>query len=131
MKRSILAALALALTLPILAACGALTPPGSVPVSPSAPAAVQAAQSTINEANVLITASATVIERNVAEGVMTGPEAQDAVARLRQYAGHMDEAQRLLERGDILAAKNRAEIANRLILQLHRELAARARKESR
>jgi hypothetical protein len=111
-----------------LAGCGTLfTPPGEIPVSQQLSPAAQAVQSTVNEANILLAAVASVIGQNVLDGIATKAEGQRQLDQVRAYAAEVDRAQKLLESGEIIAAKDRAELTRRLVVALHREVAARAR----
>lgn len=112
----------------LLTSCAMFTQPGTVPVSEKLSPAAQAAQTTINEANILLTAAANVIAQNVVDGISTKDEGQKQIDQVRTYAAQVDRAQKLLESGDIVSAKNQAELAQKLIVTLHREVAARARK---
>jgi hypothetical protein len=87
----------------------------------------QQAQGAINEANVALVATANVIAQNVTDGTMAKPEAQAALNQVRALAKQVDDAQVLLKTGAVLDAKTRADVASRLILTLHKEVAAKAR----
>jgi hypothetical protein len=116
------------LALALLAGCAMFTQPGTVPVSEKLSPAAQSAQTAINEANILLTAAANVIAQNVVDGISTKDEGQKQIDQVRTYATQVDRAQKLLESGDIVSARNQAELAQKLIATLHREVAARARK---
>lgn len=117
---------ALFIALALAAGAMACTPIHSV----TAPATAEArAQSAIDEANVLIAAAANVIAQNVKDGVMSRDEAQAALDRVRGFAGQLDEAQGLIREGQHVLAQNRAQLAHRLLLALHREVAAKARQQ--
>lgn len=87
----------------------------------------QAAQGAINEANVALVATANVIAQNATDGTMAKADAQAALDRVRALARQVDDAQVLLKSGAVLDAKSKADIASRLILTLHKEVAAKAR----
>ena len=112
-----------------LAGCDTLFVKADVPVSQSLPPAAQEAQTAINEANILITATANVIAENVKAGIMTRLEGQKYVTKLKDYAQQVDNAQALVRTGDIFNAKTQAELLKKALLALHKEVAARARKE--
>ena len=121
--RTFLAAVLGSLTI-ALGGC-TLFQPAEIPVSQKLSAQAQTAQKAINEANVTMAAAANVIAQNVTEGIMTKPEAQSALDKLKDYARKVDAAQVLLNGGNILDAKNQAELLASLILTLHREVVAR------
>lgn len=121
---------ALILALSLLAGCAMFTQPGTIPVSQQLSPAAQTAQTAINEANILLTAAANVIAQNVVDGISTKAEGQKQLDQVRTYAAQVDRAKRLLDSGDIVAAKDQAELASKLIVALHREVASRARKPS-
>jgi len=125
MKR-IIAAIAAAAA---LAGCGTVfTPAGEVPVSSKLSPAAQAAQSAIHESNILLNAVAQVVGQNAADGITLKAEAQKQLDLVRAYGAEVDRAQKLLDAGDIVNAKNRAELTHKLIVALHREVAQKARK---
>lgn len=107
-----------------LSGCGLLAP-AQIPVSQSQPVAVQEVQKAINEANVLIAAAANVVAGNVKDGVLTKAEGAAYVVQLEALAKKSDQAQTLLAGGNILSAKNQAELLSAAILALHREVASR------
>src|SRR5574342_484404 len=109
--------LSLALLLP---GC-TLFQPADIPVSQSLSPQAAAAQKAINEANVALAATANVIVENVASGILTKPETQSYVAKLRDFASKVDAAQVLLNGGKVIDAKNQAELLKSLIIALHRE----------
>jgi soluble cytochrome b562 len=128
--KTLLAVIALAA---MIGGCGLMGPGGlfpstDIPVSPTLSPAAQAAQKAINEANVTLAATANVIAQNVTDGIWTKPEAQSYLDKVKDFAKKTDAAQVLLNGGDILNAKNQAELLKSLILTLHREVAAKARK---
>ena len=62
------------------------------------------------------------------DGIWTKEEGRVYVAKLKDYAGKVDAAQKMLDSGDVLGAKNQSELLSRLVVALHREVAARSRK---
>jgi polyhydroxyalkanoate synthesis regulator phasin len=90
------------------------------------PTVPQTPQEAINEANITLTATATVIGQNVKDGIFTKDEAQRYVDKVRELGGQLDQAQALVKSG-MPDAKSRAELVRSLILALHREVATRAR----
>jgi soluble cytochrome b562 len=89
------------------------------------PAAAQGVQKSINEANVLIAAAANVVAQDMKDGILTKPQAQAYADKLKEFSQKADQAQALLAGGNILDAKNQAELLSALILALHREVVAR------
>jgi hypothetical protein len=112
----------------MLAGC-AITGTGTLPVSQQLSPVAQQAQTSINEANVLLNAMAQVIGANVQEKIYTREEGQQKLDQVRAYGREVDRAQALLDRGEVLAAKDKAELAMRLLTILQREVAAQARKQ--
>jgi len=108
----------------LLSGC-ALVAPADIPVSAKLSPAAQTVQKAINEANIALTATANVIAQNVLEGIMTKPEAQSALDKVKDYGKKVDAAQVMLNTGDVLNAKTQAELLSSLILTLHREVAKR------
>lgn len=118
---------ALALSLSLLGGCAVFSEPGEIPVSEKLSSQAKAAQTAINEANVLLAAAARVIKQNAADGIMTKAEAQKALDQVRSYAADVDKAKNLLAAGEVLNAQNKAELVHKLIVALHREVSERAR----
>lgn len=116
--------LSLALFLP---ACS-LVQPAEIPVNTTLPAAVQAVQKTINEANVLITAAANVVAQNYKDGISTKEEAMSYALKLKDMADKLDFAQQSLRLGDLGSAKTQSELIQKAITLLHKEVAQKARK---
>lgn len=118
----------------LLPGCGALSslsaPAPLPPVSASLPPLGQEAQKLLNEAHIALAAAANVIRANLREGVWSAEEAaryRDAVrsARIRAL-----EAQELLDSGLFVPAHTQARLLERAILELQRQVAAAARKET-
>jgi hypothetical protein len=107
----------------------AITGTGALPVSQQLSPVAQQVQTSINEANVLLNAMAQVIGANVQEKIYTREEGQQKLDQVRAYGREVDRAQALLDRGEVLAAKDKAELAMRLLTILQREVAAQARKQ--
>jgi soluble cytochrome b562 len=84
-------------------------------------------QEAINEANITIAAAATVVAQNVQDKIFTKEEGQRYVEKLQDLARKVDEAQKMVDSGLPDAAKQ-AEIVRAVIVALHREIAARARR---
>lgn len=110
-----------------LSGCGTMfSGLSTVGVSKDVSPAQQKAQASINEANILITATANVVVENVKAGIMTKAEGQGYVNKLREFANRVDDAQALVNSG-LPDAQSQAELVHRLVLALHREVAAKAR----
>ena len=113
-----------------LGACEILIPQkADIPVSQDLPAIGQTAQRTINEANVAIVAAYRVIGQNVKDGIWTKEQAQGYHNKVTDMRRRVDEAQRLVDLGEFGKGKTQAEAVQALIVILHREIAAQARKE--
>lgn len=121
---------ALVLSLALLLPACSLMQPADVPVNTTLPAAVQGVQKTITEANILITAAANVVSQNYKDGISTKEEAMAYALKLKGMADTLDSAQQALRLGDLTNAKNQAELIQKAITLLHKEVAAKARKTS-
>lgn len=119
---------ALVLSLALLLPACSLMQPAEVPVNTTLPAAVQTVQKTITEANILITAAANVVAQNYKDGISTKEEAMAYALKLKDMADKLDSAQQALRLGDLTNAKNQAELIQKAITLLHKEVAAKARK---
>jgi|SoiMethySBSTD1v2_1073268.scaffolds.fasta_scaffold277873_4 hypothetical protein len=116
----------LILSLALLGGCTILEPaqlPGPAAVTP-----VQKAQASINEANLLITAAAHTLEANRKDGIISEAEYWELGTQLVAYAKDVDHAQAAL-RGGEAGAEGQAEMLKVLIVQLHKQIAAKARKQ--
>jgi hypothetical protein len=109
---------------------GTVEPLGKGTVSTSLPPAGQQAQLAVNEANLGLTAAANVIASNVKDGIWTKQQAQGYLNKVRDYSRQVDRAQDLIRLGDFAKGKTEAEAVRALIVLLHREIAAQARKET-
>ena len=127
----ILLAISLALSLG-LAGCEVFIPKqADIPVSQDLPPAGQAAQKAINEANVAIVAAYLVIGQNAKERIWTKEQAQGYHNKVTDTRRRVDDAQRLVDLGEFGKGKTEAEAAQALLIILHREIAAQARKEAK
>ena len=127
--KNTLLALALGLT---VSACTVL--PSAEPVTEiSVPASLdetgQAAQKLINEANVLLTATANVVANNVRDGIWSPATGQAYLDKLIIYATQVDEAQDMLDMGMTDGALNQAQLLSSFIQALNKEVARRANEE--
>jgi len=112
-----------------LGGCAGFLAPAGVPVSKSLPEAARSVQTVINEANILITATANVVAQNAKEGLITETEKVSYRDKLKDMAKKVDSAQDLLRLGDITKAQTQADLIKFAITALHREVAAKARKQ--
>lgn len=112
------------LLLPVLALLAMLLACASPPKVP------QTADEAIREARVLLTAGYKQVADNLSAGVMTSTEGQSAINKLDDFRDKVGEAERLKRQGDLLSAKNKADLVNRLLTELHRTLAEKARGSS-
>lgn len=97
-----------------------------IPVSQELSPQAQAVQKMINEANVALTAVKRLIGDKVASGEITPDEAQKYLDDTRDMDRAVDAAQSALDIGDPTSAQAQAELLNKLINALDRELAKRA-----
>lgn len=95
---------------------------------PAAPAfsPIEKAQAAINEANLLITASARVVISNYEAKIMNEAEFDEYGTKLVDFAEKVDTAQAGIRNGE-LSAIHQADILKSLVIALHREIAAKAR----
>ena len=100
-------------------------------VSQSLPPAGQQAQLAVNEANLALTAAANVIVGNLKDRIWTKQQAQAYLDKVKDYAHQVDRAQELVRLGDFAMGQTQAEATRALIVLLHREIAAQARKEAK
>lgn len=116
-----------------LPACSVIGPlqPAPVGASASLPEAGRVAQAAVNEANIALTAAAHVIAANVKDGIWTKPQAQSYLDKVKEYAKRVDQAQDLVRLGSFASAQAQADTVRALIVVLHREVAAQARKEAK
>ena len=126
--RNLLASMVIGTTI-ALGGCAGFGGPAALPVSQSLSQPAQNVQKALNEANITLTAAFNVVAQNVAEGILTKPEGQAYVSTLKDYAAKVDAATLLLKSGDILNAQKQSEILSRAIITLHKEIAAKARKQ--
>lgn len=126
MRALLITALA-ALVLGVFFGLPGCTSLGSTGIQVGQSTSAQQAQGAINEANVALVATANVIAQNATDGTMAKADAQAALDRVRALSRQVDDAQALLKSGAVLDAKSKADIASRLILTLHKEVAAKAR----
>jgi hypothetical protein len=124
--------LVLVVLLTILPGCallGPVEPVAPIGVPSTLPEAGKQAQNAINEANVGLAAAANVIAANVRDGIYTKAQAQAYLDQVKDYARKIDRAQEAVKLGDFSSAQGQADAVRSLILILHREVAAQARKE--
>lgn len=126
--RKLLCAIVLAL-LPGCGVFGPVQPVTSMSVPTTLPEAGREAQNVINEATLAITAAANVVRLNVKDEIWTKAQAQGYLDKLAGYLKDIDRAQDALDLGNFTSAKAQADLLSSLILILHREAAAQARKE--
>ena len=128
--RILLIILAFAALLGGCALFGPVEPVPSGTVSSALPPGAQQAQLAINEANLALTAAANVIAGNVKDRIWTKQQAQGYLDKVKDYVRQVDRAQELVRLGDFVQGKTQAEAVRSLIVILHREIAAQARKEA-
>ncbi len=84
-------------------------------------------QQAIDQTNVVLVAAAIQVRDNLAAKIMTKPEAQSALTRVKELAVMTDEAQRLLDKGLAIEAQDKVKLVNTLLTSLQREIAQKAR----
>lgn len=114
-----------------LSGCGTMstlfTPAGSIPVSQALSPQAQAAQTAINEGNVLLISFNKTVGQQKVDGIITAAERDAYLDTSDGYGKNLDDAQKALRSGDILSATNQAEMVKRLVIALHRKAAEAAR----
>lgn len=128
--RSLIAVIALASLMGGCALFGPVEPVSRGTVSSTLPPAGQQAQLAINEANLTLAAAANVIAGNLKDRIWTKQQAQGYLDKVKDYARQVDRAQELVRLGEFAQGKTQAEAVRALIIVLHREIAAQARKEA-
>jgi hypothetical protein len=93
----------------LLAACTTLSP--------------KSPQDSINEANVVLTASYKQLGENVKNKVTTKEEAQKVLSELDKLSKGVDDAQILLRAGNPLQAENQIKLLNSALISLQKKLA--------
>jgi len=88
---------------------------------------VKSPQDAINEANVVLTATAQLVKENVTNGVMTKEEGKSVLDEVKKYSVQVDSAQALLLAGNPLEAQNQIKLLNSAILSLQKRVAEKAR----
>ena len=96
----------------------------------SEPAPVKAARLAIDEANAALIGLNVVIGDNVAAKVWTPDQAQTYLDESKAAGGKLDRAREVLRAGLPLDARSQAEAVRALVIALHRQVAAAARKEN-
>ena len=122
-------ALFVAIALSGCALVGQVEPLSTMSVPATLPEAGKQAQVAVNEANLALTAAANVIAANVKDGIWTKAQAQGYLDKVKDYAKQVDRAQELVRLGQFDLGKSQADAVRAVILILHREIAAQARKE--
>jgi soluble cytochrome b562 len=119
----------------LLLACAGLTDPlhGKPVPTDETPAqkALREAHSAIDEANAALIALNRTISNNVKSQVWTRLQAQAYLDQSVEYGSKLDKAKNLLLLGNIADAKQQAAAIKLLILELHKEVAAKAGKETK
>lgn len=110
----------------LIGGCTLFSPPRPIGVSPEMSEALQKAQAAVNEANILITATAIVVNDGAKSGIFTKSEALSYLGKIDEFTQRAKDAQALIDSG-FPDAQNQAELMHRLVLALHREVAQRAR----
>ena len=127
--RKLSTVLLLSLALGSCAFRGPAEPLSTMSVPTTLPEAGKQAQVAVNEANLALTAAANVIAANAKDGIWTKPQAQGYLDKVKDYAKQVDRAQELVRLGQFDLGKTQADAVRSVILILHREIAAQARKE--
>lgn len=111
----------------LIPGCSVFTPAGTIPVSESLSKPAQAAQTAINEGNVLLIAFNRTVGQQKTDGIITAAERDAYLDKSDKLGADLDKAQAALRAGDLVTAQDKAELTKTLILALHREVAAKAR----
>lgn len=85
----------------------------------------QTPQEVINEANIYLTATAQQVTANVKDRLVTHKEAQGQIDDVKRYREQLDNAQKLLDAGDITNAKTQADILHAAVLSLRQRVFAK------
>lgn len=127
----LLVALSFAIAALVLPGCGTVATLGGyaepVGVDKTLPPALQKAQATVNEAEILLISAHRDLQANIRDKVYTKTEATAYNRRLRSVGKQVDEVRNLIRNGNI-TAEQQSELARSLIVALHREIVARSRR---
>ena len=126
-------AMALGLTIAVLASCAVVEPlTQALPRSSvEENAAIKEARRAVDESNAALAALNQVIGDNVAAGIWTKSQAQALLDDSKAAGKKLDAAREMLRAGQALEAKTQAELIKQAVLALHRRVAAEARKEGK
>lgn len=117
------------LLLVMLALPGCAVLPGTQPVTTRPAVTIEdKALAAIADARASLIAAANVIGTNVADGIWTKEQGNSYLDRVEKYAGDLKDAQALVKKGNAIGAQQKTDAVRALILALHREVAAQARK---
>jgi hypothetical protein len=117
--------LVLALALP---GCALFTPVQQLSVPSSLSDTGKEAAKLINEAKVDLIAANNTIASQTQAGLMSKSDAQAFAVRVDEYWAKVKQAEALLGSGQDLAAKGQAQLLSTLLLELQKQVAAKARK---
>lgn len=122
------------LLLLFLVGCGLTSPLHNKPVpADETPAqkALREAHNAIDEANAALFALNKTISSNIKAGVWTRQQAQAYLNQSVDYGAKVDKARDLLKLGDITNAQQQAAAIKLLIIELHKQVAQQAGKETK
>lgn len=91
--------------------------------------AIKSLREIVNEGYAGVTSLNRVIEQNVLAGVWTKSQAQEYLDFSKETRKKLDKARDVLKLQDVAAAKTQREIVDKVVLELHKKIAAAARKE--
>jgi hypothetical protein len=110
-----------------LAGCAQMVPFEPIAVPENLSEAGKAAQQLINEGNIALTAAYELVGERRKEKLITKGEAFKILNTLDDYSADLDKAQEILNLGNDLEAKGKAEVTKRLIDALRKTVAEKAR----
>ena len=125
--RKLLASILLGTSLALSSGCAMFQPlDTSKVVEDTLPAPVQEVKSIIAESRVLMISIALTYQQELADGLVTVDQANAMGAKLKGYATLLKQADEALDKGDVLSAKNKADIVHVAVVELHRLIVKKA-----
>lgn len=87
-------------------------------------------QEVIDDANALVFVVAGQIEDRKREGLMSKDEAQKELDKVKGFRAKVKEAEKLLSEGQLVLALDRAELVEKALLELQKQVAKKAKEAS-
>jgi len=98
----------------------------NVAIEESLPAPVKVVKQVIFESRILMTAVAQTYKQELDQGIVTPAQAHAMGEKLAGYAKDLDTADELVDAGDILGAKSKADLVHKAVVALHKQIVKKA-----